>query len=198
MNKRKLINYYTLIALFFAILLSSCSTYGYQDYAYGVEEEAEALPQAIEMNRMADFAMSKESAPQPMASSVGSEAPVSEVPTEKPGTEEQRKRIYNGAAGLVVEDPPETRKELEETAVNSGGYVEQSYADYLVLRVPAEKFNDIFNSILLMGTVKYQQIDTWDVSDQYQDTEARLTTAEETRRRLYVLLEKSTDPKETG
>ena len=74
--------------------------------------------------------------------------------------------------------------------------MEQSYADYLVLRVPAEQFDSLFKEVLGMGKIRYQQIDTWDVTDRYQDTQARLKTAEETRKRLYVLLERSTDPKD--
>ena len=158
-----------------------------------MEEYEEPAP---EMSRSA---MKLEGAAQPvplMDTAAENQSMPGSSPAEDPEPDSQRKRIYNGSAGLVVEDPPETRKALEDLAIASGGYVEQSYADYLVLRVPAEQFDSLFKEVLGMGKIRYQQIDTWDVTDRYQDTQARLKTAEETRKRLYVLLERSTDPKE--
>ena len=113
-----------------------------------------------------------------------------------PSEAHPRKRIYNGSAGLIVEDQEKTRKLLEDMAVGMNGYVEQSYIDYLVLRIPADLFDEAFVQILELGTVKYQSVETRDVTDQYADIQARLTTAEATRERLYTLLEKSTDPEE--
>ena len=113
-----------------------------------------------------------------------------------PSEAHPRKRIYNGSAGLIVEDQEKTRKLLEDMAVGMNGYVEQSYIDYLILRIPADLFDEAFVQILELGTVKYQSVETRDVTDQYADIQARLTTAEATRERLYTLLEKSTDPEE--
>jgi len=146
-----------------------------------------------EMSYEAEMPMEADAAPvmKSEAGGMAETSPGATVPQEQP-----RKRIYNGSAGLVVEDLKETRRKLEQLAEDSGGYIESSYTDYLVLRVPASKFNVLFDSVLLMGRVRYQQIDTWDVTDQYSDTSARLETAEKTRKRLYVLLESSTDAEE--
>jgi len=108
----------------------------------------------------------------------------------------QRKRVYNGSAGLVVEDPEESRGELEDLARDSGGYIESSYSEYVVLRVPADRFDVVFERVLTLGRVEYSRVETWDVTEAFADIEQRLDTAEETRRRLYVLLERSTDPTE--
>ena len=112
------------------------------------------------------------------------------------GIEQQRKRVYNGSARLIVEDTEESRRDLEDLARDSGGYVESSYADYVVLRIPAERFDEIFSVILKMGSVEYSRVETWDVTEAFADITRRLDTAEETRARLYVLLDKSTDPAE--
>ena len=50
--------------------------------------------------------------------------------------------------------------------------------------------------VLLFGSVDSKNITTYDVTDYYKDTTARLETAVKTRERLQLLLEQSTDPKE--
>lgn len=117
-----------------------------------------------------------------------------EVSSEE--SEQQRMRVYNGSTGLIVEDIEKSRRNLEELARENGGYVESSYSDYVVLRIPAESFNEVFDLVLTMGEVEYSRVETWDITDAYADISRHLNTAEETRRRLYVLLEKSTDPAE--
>lgn len=120
----------------------------------------------------------------------------SALPSETADEDPSRKRIYNGSISLIIDKPEESRKELEELTLNSGGYVESSYSDYMVLRIPAAKFRSTFKEILGMGTVNHQEISTWDVTEQFADSEQRLSTALQTRERLYTLLEKSSDPEE--
>ncbi len=180
--------YFMAAVIFFFI--SACSSGDYAEEAWYGEAamESEAPAPAMKRSEM-DFAetlvMEDELTPEE-AQPGGEQA--------KP--EQNRKRIYNGSAGLVVEEPEKSRKKLEDLANESGGYVEQSYRDYLVLRVPAEQFHELFQRILGMGSIQYQSVDTWDVTDQYMDIQARLATAQATRDRLYVLLERSTDPEE--
>jgi len=175
------------------LLLISCAVGEKSLEPAGFYEEYEDAPAPMEASRSADMMKAESEAP-PASSGTGG-ADIS-TGSDRSEPAPDRKRVYNGSAGLVVEEPVRTRRQLEELSTASGGYVESSYRDYLVLRIPAERFDEIFRRILAMGTVSYQQVDTWDVTDQYQDTQARLKTAEETRRRLYILLEKSTDPKE--
>lgn len=169
------------------LVLTSCMGLGESDY------EAEYVQEAP----MAS-GRSEKSAP-PAASDVGAlDEDVLDVQDESaPETPlDERKRIYNGAAGIIVEDVDDTRDQLEQMTQNAGGYVESSYSDYVVLRVPAELFDEIFNEFLGLGDVEYSRVETWDVTDAFQDTSRKLNTAEETRSRLYVLLERSTDPTE--
>lgn len=163
---------------------------GREDAAYEYYEESEA-PKASRA----------EATPSLDKQAVGSsDDGFSEVPAEDDGesgeTDPERLRIYNGSAGLIVENTEDTRTDLEKITRDSGGYVESSYSDYLVLRVPAEDFDEIFKLILTMGKVDYSRVETWDVTEAFADTERQLLTAEETRNRLYYLLEKSSDPTE--
>ncbi len=119
-----------------------------------------------------------------------------ESESSQAGDEERRMRVYNGSAGLIVEDTEESRRDLEVLARENNGYVESSYTDYVVLRIPAERFNEVFDFILTLGDVEYSRVETWDITEAYSDIAQHLNTAEETRRRLYTLLEKSTDPAE--
>ena len=141
--------------------------------------------------------MSRSEAGAPIESEIGS---ISEdAPEEDFGGEPAaagRKRVYNGSAGIIVDDVEDTRLKFEEIAVNSGGYVESSYTDYIVLRVPAARFEEIFEIILSSGRIEYSRVETRDVTDAYADIGRRLRTADETRNRLYALLRQSTDPVE--
>ncbi len=108
----------------------------------------------------------------------------------------ERKRVYNGSAGIVVDNIDDTRYFLEELANNSGGYVESSFSDYVVLRVPAEMFSEIFEQVLSAGKLEYSRVETLDVTEAFSDIERLLNTARETRERLYILLERSSDAEE--
>ena len=195
MKQKKTLLYLCLASL---LLITGCAArsdykeYAQEDY-FGVESEAPA-----------DRSMMKSQAPAPMAETVRDEAMASNEasegggspPAQETASETERKRIYNGSAGLIVDDRDQIRKDLEKLALETGGYLESSYADYLVLRIPAALFADTFEKILLMGTVDFQEVSSLDVTDQFSDLERRLDTALKTRERLYDLLERTKDAEE--
>ena len=168
-------------------MLTSCSPLGREDSASGFYEESEA-PKTSRLEAASPSGKESDSFDDIEVAADES------VPVKNENAD--RKRIYNGSAGIVVENAEETRRNLESFTQDSGGYVESSFSEYLVLRVPAEKFDEIFKSILRMGDVEYSRVETWDVTEAFADTERRLITAEETRNRLYTLLEESKDPSE--
>ncbi len=187
----KRLRYDWTVFLFSALLLTSCALGekeaefgGYGDPGAPKASRSEAMP-AAEM-QAADV----------MEESVSEGNVPEQIDSESESGETDRKRIYNGSAGLIVEDMENTRQDIESLTMESGGYVESSFSDYLVLRVPAELFDKIFEAILEMGRVEYSRVETWDVTEAFADIERRLDTAEETRKRLYTLLEESTDPSE--
>jgi hypothetical protein len=95
-----------------------------------------------------------------------------------------------------VDDVEETRTKIADKADESGGYVETVAEHTIVIRVPAERFDEIFAFILELGEVSHKSIETYDVTEFFRDQEIRLEIAMKTRERLYALLEKTTDVEE--
>lgn len=157
------------------------------------------ISEETEMERMVAGSMDMDDS-RSVSSGFFQEAPADEQAfadqTQDKTVEAPRMRIYNGEAQLVVESPQETRQRLENRLEEWGGYLESSYGNTLVLRIPAELFYRAFDEILNMGQVLDQRIQTWDVTEQFQDLQGRYDLALETRERLYLLLERSSDPQE--
>lgn len=112
---------------------------------------------------------------------------------EKP---EERMKVYFGYLKLRVENVKETRSAISSLADEVGGYVEASYEDTVIIRIPKELFTEILTTLMDMGEVLNKSIVTYDVTDIFQDFTARLEIAKKTRDRLYNLLEKTKDVKE--
>jgi hypothetical protein len=107
--------------------------------------------------------------------------------------QDDRKRVYSGFCQLRVESVEKTKNRIFSIAEQSGGYVESSYSDKITIRVPAEKFDDVFNTITGLGEVIDKTVETYDVTEAFRDLAARLEIAERTRERLYRLLEETDD-----
>ena len=176
-----------LVLLPLALLVSCFSADGSAEADYG-------KPMLSPRSEMMEFevAAADSVAPVPMNAAGKANVQSAEIPTAA----SDRKRIYNGSAGLIVDDTETVRQNIESLAVDSGGYVENSYRDYVVIRVPAERFEELFETVLEAGAVDFSRIESYDVTDEYSDLQGHIDTARETRERLYALLEQSTDPQE--
>jgi len=160
-------------------------------YEAGGAEEAPAQPKsapAPQRSVRADLEMAQ---PSLMAAETTSLEPsrVEEHPAE-------RKRVFSGFCKLLVDNIEETRTEIADLAEESGGYVEAVAERTVVVRVPADRFDEIFEFILGLGEVSHKSIETYDVTEFFRDQEIRLEIAGKTRERLYALLEKTTDVEE--
>jgi len=113
-----------------------------------------------------------------------------------PAAAERRVRIYSGWCQLTVDEPEQTKKQLEELARRSDGYVESAVDQTVTIRIPAERFREVFAAVLKLGDVVRKSIETYDVTATLTDQEARLRLAERARERLYLLLERTPDVKE--
>jgi len=114
--------------------------------------------------------------------------------TAQQGSSEEtaaRKRVYSGYAELVVESVEKTKQVIMDTALETGGYIEAVSERFVVIRVPVERFADVFAGILLLGTVRRQSVETVDVTEAFTDLSTRLSIAQKTRERLYALLQKT-------
>lgn len=110
--------------------------------------------------------------------------------------EQDRKRVYSGYAELLVDEPEDVKMRLTDIAESSGGYVEEILENTVTLRVPAEQFSVLFAGIKKLGDLLDSYEETVDVTEFYADLQARLTIAEETRDRLYLLLQRTEDVEE--
>ncbi len=182
---------YLIFTVFITVLmLYSCSSMG------GVGSAEEGFYQMSEA-RSAPEARDK-ALPSFSAAASAKPAVQTETNDESPSPEkpEVRKKIYNGSCSLEVVDVEQTKDEVREYVLSIGGYIEASYDNRILLRVPAELFQNAFSRILGLGRVLREQVDTYDVTEQFRDMDIRLNLATETRERLYTLLEKTKDVEE--
>jgi hypothetical protein len=160
-------------------------------YEAGAAEEAPAESKSAPAPQPS--ARAELEAPQPslMAAETTSMEPsrVEELPVE-------RKRVFSGYCKLLVDNVEESRTEIADLAEDSGGYVESVAERTVVVRVPADRFDEIFEIILGLGEVSHKSIETYDVTEFFRDQEVRLEIARKTRERLYALLEKTSDVEE--
>jgi hypothetical protein len=194
------------VALAFLILAAAASVVtcrngafaGSPDKGYAFEKEAAPAPEPMMRDEAAersaeapmdDALLDSEVAPEGAAG--GAELSASEEPRKQ-----ERKRVYSGYAELLVDDIQETKARVQGLAEGEGGYVEESYRDTIVVRVPAERFAALVQIILTYGEVLETWEETVDVTEYFTDLETRLKIARETRDRLYVLLERTEDPEE--
>jgi hypothetical protein len=124
-------------------------------------------------------------------------APTSAAPTTPPQTaaEAMQQRgpmlIYTATMNLAVFQVAEASKQVEQMARESGGFLARRDDTSLVIRVPAEKFEDLLKRIEKLGDVLHRNVAAEDVTEQYMDAEVRLKNARAVRDRLQQLLEKA-------
>jgi hypothetical protein len=115
---------------------------------------------------------------------------------EQAGQDDSRMRVLSGYASIEAVDTEAARSAIAERAVAEGGYVESSSSSRVSVRVPSERFEAVFSWILGLGRLVRQEVSSFDVTDYYQDLEAKLKLAEDTRERLYAILDKTEDVEE--
>ncbi|MFB6118681.1 DUF4349 domain-containing protein [Halosegnis sp.] len=113
--------------------------------------------------------------------------------------------VRTGRVELTVDSFETTSDRIRTLARESGGYVAETSrqtrgeenrtwtAGVVTVRVPSERFNETFDTIQTLGTVREASADTRDVTDQLVDIEARLRTLRAERARLRELYEGAND-----
>ena len=108
----------------------------------------------------------------------------------------QRQVIRKGSISIRVKSVEETERQITESVVAGGGYVETTSTSDLAgddprvdmtIRVKSEGFDDALNTLADLGTVLSKQIDSSDVTAQIVDLDARTKTMaakEETYRNM--------------
>ena len=103
----------------------------------------------------------------------------------------ERKIIYTGVFVVGVYDIEKSQKDVIARLKDSGGYIERQTSEALVIRVPAEKFNDFTGLIEKVGRVYSKNIQAEDITEQYYDVELRLKTRKEYLDSLKNLLDQA-------
>lgn len=115
-----------------------------------------------------------------------------------PNANTDRKIIKNGNIALTVLELQSRINEITAMSEQLGGYVESSYVEDIVepgtitipepekakekttkvgnitIKVPADKFDNTFQSIIAMGNIVSQSTNSNDITKQYMDMESRL------------------------
>jgi hypothetical protein len=188
-----------LSVLFVIVSLVSCTSMG-EGYSPQDGQAADAYMNDMPMEAEQPAAASRAAPGTPMGAPVAPreivQTSTNTATVQKPDEIKGRKKVYNGFCSLEVVDVEEVKDNIREYVLSVEGYIETSYDTRLTIRVPSEKFHESFQWILNQGKVLLEQIETYDVTDQFQDLEIKLKLAEETRERLYKLLERTTDTSE--
>lgn len=112
---------------------------------------------------------------------------------------ENAKLILRAEMEAEAKDFENSENSIQELTAQAGGYIESSsiggsvgyrWANY-TLRVPQEKFEAFLEQIGDTCHVTYTSTESTDVTENYYDTEARLTTQKTKQERLLALLEKA-------
>ncbi len=129
-----------------------------------------------------------------------------EVVMDDQGEGLEQKIIYTGQLEIDVEDVDETLDTVSNMVEARGGYISQSrlWEQFdgaqknlrLVLRVPAETFDNTLSELTELGRVVDQSTQGRDVTEQYYDLEARLNNKIRQEERYLEILDMATTVEE--
>lgn len=102
-----------------------------------------------------------------------------------------RQVIYTGGLVVLSPDPDGAAAAARRIAEEADGYVSSARGQTVVLRVPAEAFDDTMQALGELGLVTDRSLDANDVTEQLTDLRIRLDNLEALRQRLQALLERA-------
>jgi hypothetical protein len=102
-----------------------------------------------------------------------------------------RQVVLDAGLRLVVVSADEAREAVLAAAKAAGGYLQQSDARSIVVRVPAARFEDVLAAIERLGEVVERNVRAEDVTEELFDIELRIENARRSRERMLAHLEKS-------
>jgi hypothetical protein len=110
---------------------------------------------------------------------------------------ETRKIIRTGSLRLTVATYDEARAKLDAILEQVGGYVDSTQVNRgsnavtdatIVVRIPSTAFGDIVPKLRELGEITSESTNAADITDQYLDIEARMTSAKTLEKRLLELV----------
>jgi hypothetical protein len=125
--------------------------------------------------------------------------PIPPVEPDAPPTAGQDRMVIRDTnLSMLVKDVGEVIGRIEAAAGSLGGYMVNSYVarpegasnGSIVIRVPADQRAEVLNQIRAMGVkVISESVSGRDVTDQYQDLDARIATLETTKAKFESIME---------
>jgi len=122
--------------------------------------------------------------------------------TDSTNASAERMVVQNSYLSLLVKDVRESGDKVLKYAKDNGGYMvttsynrpsESPFAT-ITIRVPSAKFDDALNNFRSLALkVTNENLVGTDVTDQYEDIEARLETLEKTKAKFLSILEQAVD-----
>ena len=100
----------------------------------------------------------------------------------------QRMVHYDGYARLRATRPTETLDRIASLSVDVGGRVDRLSDNQATVRVPVDRFDEVWKAVLELGDVLDKQVRADDVTDQFRATDLRVRTLRTMRDRLVKLL----------
>lgn len=125
--------------------------------------------------------------------SIALDARVAPRKAEPVAAEEQRRLVRSGEITVAVGDPDAAAATASEKAKALGGYVQQWTQSFVLLRVPAERWDELLKGVEELGRVVDRNLRVQDVTDEYHDLELELGTLRTLATRLTALLERAED-----
>lgn len=147
-------------------------------YGYTAAPSAEAAAMDAPLLKLADH-------------DAGPAAPQVEAPRDA------RQVIYVASLRLVVVSASAAQASVKSLAEAAGGYLQESDARGIVVRVPAVQFEPLLASIAQLGEVVDRAVKASDVTEQLLELDIRLDNARRARERLLAHLEKSEKMEDT-
>jgi len=197
--KKKAIAIFALLA----VLLASCGTASYSNYAATEAPYAytyEDAPMVASVGGAADESLSYDTAPVPA---------MDYVETDKYNASTtaitERMIIMNVDMTVVVADPTTQADAIDELAKSLGGWVVsmnmyQTYANngeqypqvYISIRIPAEKLDSAIDQIKADAIeVQYENRSSQDVTASYVDLESQLSNLQQTEEDLLAIMDEA-------
>jgi len=192
-----------LLGLAVALAAMGCATYAakYDTMAYG-EGAVASDPYGVERERqgrpMAGTAVvrTSRSGVVPAAGDVDATVPTEGEPTPMLSAVEPRKVIYSAHMQVGTAEPTKAVEKTKALAEQRGGYMQRMAGTTIVIRIPAERFDETMADLEQLGVVVNKAITAQDVTEEFIDLELRLKNNEVLLGKLHALLEKAKDVKQ--
>ena len=100
----------------------------------------------------------------------------------------QQVLIYTALLHMTVFEVEKSIGEVEAVALKLGGFVSRKTVDSIIVRVPAERFDESVKEISGMGDVLDRDVVVQDITEEFLDITLRLRNARAVRDRIAALL----------